>query len=77
MSGKHIVLGVTGGIAAYKSCYLVREMKRAGAEVKVVMTSSAAKFVTPLTFSALSGHDVYADLWMANQDTKSDIGTRH
>ncbi len=77
LRGKHIVLGVTGGIAAYKSCYLVREMKRAGAEVKVVMTSSAAKFVTPLTFSALSGHDVYADLWMANQDTKSDIGTRH
>jgi len=77
LRGKHIVLGVTGGIAAYKSCYLVREMKRAGAEVKVVMTNSAAKFVTPLTFSALSGHDVFADLWTANQDTKSSIGTRH
>jgi len=77
LKGKHIALGVTGGIAAYKCCYLVREMKRAGADVKVIMTQSAAKFVTPMTFSALSGHDVYTDLWMTNQDTKSDIGTRH
>ncbi|HLF20607.1 MAG TPA: bifunctional phosphopantothenoylcysteine decarboxylase/phosphopantothenate--cysteine ligase CoaBC [Bacteroidota bacterium] len=77
LKGKHIALGVTGGIAAYKCCYLVREFKRAGADVKVIMTQSATKFVTPLTFSALSGHDVYADLWMSNQDTKSDIGTRH
>ncbi|MBI3005969.1 MAG: bifunctional phosphopantothenoylcysteine decarboxylase/phosphopantothenate--cysteine ligase CoaBC [Ignavibacteriales bacterium] len=77
LKGKHIALGVTGGIAAYKCCYLVREMKRAGADVKVIMTHSATKFVTPMTFSALSGHDVYTDLWMTNQDTKSDIGTRH
>lgn len=77
LRGKHIALGVTGGIAAYKSCYLVREFKRAGADVKVIMTTSATKFVTPLTFSALSGHDVFADLWMSNQDTKSGIGTRH
>ncbi len=77
LRGKHIVLGVTGGIAAYKSCYLVRELKRAGADVKVVMTDAAIKFVTPLTFSTLSGHEVETDLWSANQTTSSNIGTRH
>ncbi|HEY5614796.1 MAG TPA: bifunctional phosphopantothenoylcysteine decarboxylase/phosphopantothenate--cysteine ligase CoaBC [Bacteroidota bacterium] len=77
LRGKHILLGVTGGIAAYKSCYLVRELKRAGAEVKVVMTNSATKFVAPLTFSALSGHDVEVDLWSSNQSSTTNIGTRH
>lgn len=77
LRGKHIVLGVTGGIAAYKSCYLLRELQREGAAVRVVMTDAAAKFVTPLTFSALSGQDVYTDLWTANQSTGSHIGTQH
>ncbi len=77
LRGKHILLGVTGGIAAYKSCYLVRELKRAGAEIRVVMTDSATKFITPLTFSALSGNDVELDLWSNNQATDSNIGTRH
>lgn len=77
LRGKHILLGVTGGIAAYKSCYLVRELGRAGADVKVVMTDAATKFVTPLTFSALSGHDVELDLWSVNQSTNTNIGTRH
>ena len=75
--GKHILLGVTGGIAAYKACYLVREFKKAGAEVKVIMTEAATKFVTPLTFSTLSGNEVAVDLWTANQTTQSEIGTRH
>ena len=77
LRGKHILLGVTGGIAAYKSCYLVRELRRAGAEVKVVMTNSSTKFVAPLTFSALSGHDVEVDLWSSNQTSATNIGTRH
>ncbi len=77
LRGKHILLGVTGGIAAYKSCYLVRELGRTGAEVKVVMTDAATKFITPLTFSALSGHDVELDLWSTNQSTNTNIGTRH
>ena len=77
MKGKHIVLGVTGGIAAYKSCYLVRELIKRGADVKVVMTEAATKFVTPLTFSTLSGHEVATDLWEKNQSTSSEIGTRH
>jgi phosphopantothenoylcysteine decarboxylase/phosphopantothenate--cysteine ligase len=76
-TGKKILLGVTGGIAAYKSCYLVRELVKAGAEVRVVMTPSATKFVAPLTFSALSGNSVSADIWSSDQSTTSDIGTRH
>ncbi|MCQ2351569.1 MAG: bifunctional phosphopantothenoylcysteine decarboxylase/phosphopantothenate--cysteine ligase CoaBC [Paludibacteraceae bacterium] len=61
--GKHIVLGVTGGIAAYKSAYLVRDLIRCGAEVKVVMTENAKRFVTPLTFSTLSGNPVYTEFF--------------
>lgn len=55
---KKIVLGVCGGIAAYKSAYLVRELTSLGAEVRVVMTANAEQFITPLTLQALSGHDV-------------------
>ena len=62
LSGKHILLGVTGGIAAYKSAELVRQLRQQGAEVRVVMTAAAMEFVTPLTFQALSGHPVHLDL---------------
>ena len=75
--GKKILLGITGGIAAYKSCYLVREFVKDGASVKVVMTPSATKFVSPLTFSTLSKNSVAADIWSSDQTTPSDIGTRH
>lgn len=63
LSGKHVVLGVTGGIAAYKSAELVRLLIKAGAGVHVVMTENATRFVTPLTFQALSGHPVWLDPW--------------
>jgi phosphopantothenoylcysteine decarboxylase / phosphopantothenate---cysteine ligase len=63
MSGKHILLGVTGGIAAYKSPDLVRRLIDRGAEVQVVMTASAREFVAPLTFQAVSGREVRSDLW--------------
>lgn len=59
----HVLLGVTGGIAAYKSAELVRRLRDRGAEVQVVMTRGAAQFVTPLTFQALSGRPVRTDLW--------------
>ena len=59
---KRIVLGVTGGIAAYKSCDLVRRLIDHGAEVRIVMTESARQFVTPLTFQALSGNPVHTSL---------------
>jgi phosphopantothenoylcysteine decarboxylase/phosphopantothenate--cysteine ligase len=58
-----ILLGVTGGIAAYKSAEIVRRLKERGAEVQVVMTAGARHFVTPLTFQALSGRPVRTDLW--------------
>jgi phosphopantothenoylcysteine decarboxylase/phosphopantothenate--cysteine ligase len=58
-----ILLGVTGGIAAYKSAELVRRLRERGAEVQVVMTAGARQFVTPLTFQALSGRPVRSDLW--------------
>ena len=62
---KKIVLGISGGIAAYKSAYLVRELTRLGAVVRVVMTESAQQFITPMTFQALSGQDVRCDLFDA------------
>lgn len=60
---RRIVLGVTGGIAAYKAADLVRRLREAGAEVQVVMTEAATRFVTPLTFQALSGRTVRTSLW--------------
>jgi phosphopantothenoylcysteine decarboxylase/phosphopantothenate--cysteine ligase len=62
LSGKHILLGVTGGIAAYKSAELVRRLREQGAQVRVVMTAAATQFITPLTLQALSGHAVRTDL---------------
>lgn len=66
LNGKHIVLGVTGGIAAYKSVYLLRLLIKAGAEVQVVMTPSAKQFVCPVTFASLSGKPVVSEFFTAN-----------
>lgn len=63
LRGRTIVVGVSGGIAAYKSCELVRMLRARGAAVIVVMTPSAAEFVTPLTFKTLSGNPVVRELW--------------
>ena len=63
-----ILLGVTGGIAAYKSPDLVRRLRERGAEVQVVMTEGARQFVTPLTFQAVSGREVRDSLWDANAE---------
>jgi phosphopantothenoylcysteine decarboxylase/phosphopantothenate--cysteine ligase len=68
--GKQIVLGVTGSIAAYKAVALLRSLLREGATVHVVMTHSAMKFVTPLTFEVLSGHPVSTDVFEAHQEMK-------
>jgi phosphopantothenoylcysteine decarboxylase/phosphopantothenate--cysteine ligase len=62
LSNRHILLGVTGGIAAYKSAELVRRLQDHGAEVRVVMTRAAQEFITPLTLQALSGNPVHTDL---------------
>jgi phosphopantothenoylcysteine decarboxylase/phosphopantothenate--cysteine ligase len=71
LSGKNILLGVTGGIAAYKSAFLVRLLVKKGANVKVVMTSSAKEFVTPLTLSTLSKNEVFSSFTEENPDPKS------
>ena len=63
MNGRELVIGVTGGIAAYKAAALVSQLVQAGAGVSVVMTRSATKLVTPKTFEALSGRPVGTDIW--------------
>lgn len=72
-TSKNILLGVTGGIAAYKSAYLVRRLKDAGFAVRVVMTAGAQAFVTPLTFQALSGEPVHTSLL----DPEAEAGMGH
>lgn len=62
-AGRHVVVGVSGGIACYKSCILVRRLAEAGARVDVILTEGAAEFVRPLTFEALSGRPVLSSLW--------------
>ncbi|HOX19813.1 MAG TPA: bifunctional phosphopantothenoylcysteine decarboxylase/phosphopantothenate--cysteine ligase CoaBC [Gemmatimonadales bacterium] len=62
-AGRHVVLGVSGGIACYKSCILARRLTEAGARVDVVLTRAAAEFVRPLTFEALTGRPVLTSLW--------------
>jgi phosphopantothenoylcysteine decarboxylase/phosphopantothenate--cysteine ligase len=70
LSGKNILLGVTGGIAAYKSTYLVRLFKKKGANVQVLMTSSSKDFVTPLTLSTLSNKPVLSEFFDKNDKNK-------
>jgi phosphopantothenoylcysteine decarboxylase/phosphopantothenate--cysteine ligase len=72
LHNKRILLGVTGGIAAYKSAELVRRLRDAGAEVRVVMTRGARAFVQPLTFQALSGNPVRCELW--DPDAEAAMG---
>src|SRR5437773_3210201 len=63
VSGKKILLGITGGIAAYKAAELTRLFIKAGADVRVVMTEAACRFITPATLQALSGQPVHTDMW--------------
>jgi phosphopantothenoylcysteine decarboxylase/phosphopantothenate--cysteine ligase len=72
-SGRRVLLGVTGGIAAYKSADLVRRLVERGVQVQVVMTAAAQQFVTPLTFQAVSGKPVRTDLW----DTAAEAAMGH
>ena len=72
LTNKHILLGLTGGIAAYKSADLARRLREAGAEIRVVMTRSATEFITPLTMQTVSGHPVHQHLLDAK--TESTMG---
>ncbi len=76
-SGKKIILGITGCIAAYKITFLIRELIKRGAEVKVVMTPSAAEFITPLTLSTLSKHEVIINAFPKSQKDGTDFSTWH
>lgn len=69
LAGKQIVVGITGSIAAYKAADLVRRLREAGAEIRVVMTKSACEFITPLTLQTLSGHPVALELLDADQES--------
>ncbi len=73
LHNKHIIIGITGGIAAYKSADLTRRLIEAGADVRIVMSEAATEFVTPLTFQALSGHPVFFD----NNDKTNTSGMKH
>jgi len=70
LSGKHIVLGVCGGIAAYKSVELLRLFQKVGADVKVIMTGNAEHFVGAMTFEAISGHPVFTGMYGGNPDAE-------
>lgn len=70
LQNKNIVLGVTGGIAAYKACALTSKLTQAGANVQIIMTENASKFVTPLTFQALSRNPVYTDTFEERRPEK-------
>ncbi|MFP5411382.1 MAG: bifunctional phosphopantothenoylcysteine decarboxylase/phosphopantothenate--cysteine ligase CoaBC [Gammaproteobacteria bacterium] len=73
LEGKRILLGVTGGVAAFKAAYLARELQRRGAAVQVAMTKAATHFVGTATFQALTGQPVFTDQW----DTRIDNGMAH
>ena len=74
LTNRRILLGVSGGIAAYKSAYLIRELIKKGAEVKVVLTPSSVEFVTPLTLATLSKNKVYSDF---TEDKDTGEWTNH
>ncbi|MEO5695665.1 MAG: flavoprotein, partial [Burkholderiaceae bacterium] len=67
LAGRHIVLGLSGGVACYKAADLTRELVKAGATVQVVMTQAAEQFITPVTMQALSNRSVYASQWDARE----------
>ncbi len=73
LQGKKIIIGITGGIAAYKMNYLVRDLIKSGAEVKIVMTKSAEDFVSPLTLSTLSKNKVYTDFYDENKSWNNHV----
>ena len=73
LSGKNILLGVTGGVAAYKAAELCRLLRKTGASVRVAMTEAACRFVTPLTFQALSGKPVLTSQWDENENGMAHI----
>jgi phosphopantothenoylcysteine decarboxylase/phosphopantothenate--cysteine ligase len=77
LSGKKILIGITGCIAAYKSSLIIRELVKRGAEVKVIMTPSATEFITPLTLATLSHNEVVVNTFPKNQNDGTNLSTWH
>ena len=80
LKGKHIILGITGSIAAYKAAYLTRLLIKKGAEVQIVITPSGKEFITPVTLSALTGKPVVSEFFIANTGewhSHVEIGRAH
>lgn len=77
LKNKKILLGVTGGISAYKMCTVVRLLKKTDAQVRVLMTQSATQFVTPLTFSTLSQEEVIVSLWHESNRASTTLSVKH
>ena len=77
LSNKKILLGITGAVAAYKSVELVRQLKKRGALIRVVMTSAAKAFIAPLTFQAVSGYPVVSGLFSSESSSESSSGMEH
>src|SRR5690606_16829650 len=67
LAGQHVVLGVTGSIAAYKAADLASKLRQAGADLEVVMTPAATRFITPLTFQSLTARPVVVDMFSADE----------
>ena len=76
MKNKKILVGITGGVAAYKTCSLVNMFLKEGADVKVIMTHGATKFVTPLTFQSLTNHPVYVDIWQTYNKEEKEVSRK-
>jgi phosphopantothenoylcysteine decarboxylase / phosphopantothenate---cysteine ligase len=77
IAGKKILVGICGGIAAYKICYLIRELIKQGCEVKIMMTPQATQFITPLTLSTLSGNEVYVNMFPESKDSNTNYSVNH
>ncbi|MGA8265095.1 MAG: bifunctional phosphopantothenoylcysteine decarboxylase/phosphopantothenate--cysteine ligase CoaBC [Ignavibacteriaceae bacterium] len=77
LQGKKILLGITGCIAAYKSVYLVRDLIKRGAEIKVVMTPAATEFITPLTLSSISKNEVVVNIFPKSKNESTSLSTWH
>ncbi len=75
LQGKHIVLGITGSIAAYKSAILARLLVKKGAEVQIVITPAGKEFITPVTLSALTGRPVISEFFSSGDGTGTAMWT--
>ena len=77
LKGKKIILGITGSIAAYKACYIIRGLIKQGAEVQVVITPAGKEFITPITLSALTSKPVISEFFAQRDGTWNSLSLIH